>query len=202
MSAFKNGGAPLLRNYYYENYINKSETRKYLIVFDNLALSLFETDKGADASLYGGYGYMPSGEIKSGDALIGGIYGSFVNYGAMLYAVSVFRSIPVFAVVPLILAAVLKLVMVAMHSRELAPYLTCLKLVGAYMAFSALITALGTIVLGFVIPSSALNVLPYILFAAVMAVRTAVFILCEYLRNKKQKDVQKDVEKEEVADEL
>lgn len=188
VSAFKReDSAPLLRSFYYNEYLSKTENTKYLAVFDDLAFANFVTDGGVTVALYGSYSYLSDGVIGAdgGDKLIACVYKSFVKLSASVYAYNVFRFVPMFAVIPLLSAVALKIAMKAFKNEEYNKYVTCLKIAGSFTFFAALLTALAMLVCGFFASGNILNLIPIAVYGGIMVIRTAVFIVCEKMRLKK-----------------
>lgn len=188
VSSFKReGSAPLLRSFYYNEYLSKTENTKYLAIFDDLAFANFATDGGVTVALYGAYTNLSDGVIGAdgGDEFINGVYKSFVKLSASVYAYNVFRFVPMFAVIPLLSAVALKIAMKAFKNEEYNKYVTCLKIAGSFTFFSAFLTALATLFCGFFSSGNILNIIPIAVYGSVMIIRTAVFIVCEKMRLKR-----------------
>lgn len=188
MTKYERAGAvPLLRSYYYRTYLYSGEAQKSLFVFSDVLFGYFETDGGIAVSFYGTFGKMPDGALTAdgADKFVTEAFQTSVSMSANVYLLNVFRFIPFIAAIPVILALAAKLVLSFINDEKYKKFTTCLKIEFSYMAWTGIFTAVILFILGFFISSTVLNVLPLILLAAVMFVRTAVLLIGEYILMKK-----------------
>ncbi|MDE6441317.1 MAG: hypothetical protein K2L12_01010 [Clostridia bacterium] len=177
------GEVPLLRSYYYRNYLYSSELGRSLFIFDDVMFGYFQTDGGIEVTFYGYFTAMPDGSLDA--EFITNAFASSVSVSATVYLMNIVRFIPLIAFIPLILALIAKLVLTFINDEKYKKYTTCLKMQFAYLTVGSLITALAIFVCGFFISSGVLNILPLIILAAVMLVRTAVLLIGEYINTRK-----------------
>lgn len=182
------GEVPLLRTYYYREYLYRDDIAKSLFVFDDVMFGIFNAKSGMEVTFYGSYGKLADGAVTAdgADGFIKGAFSSSTGLSANVYLLSIFRFIPFIAIIPLVLALIAKLALTLMKDEKYKKYTTCLKIEFSYLAVGSLVTALIVFISGFFLSSGTLNALPLIIFAAVLAVRTAVLILGEYLNLKKE----------------
>ena len=195
--------APLLRNYYYLNYLNKAAFSEYLFVFDDALIGSFKTDGGLKTEFYGVYDGMSEKVIDGdgADVFLKQAFDKALSMMANVYAMNILRFLPFIALMPIILALVMWGVMhylkVDVKLRRLT---TCIKIEGGYLAFSSLVTALTVFVCGFFVSGSVLNYLPLILLFAVLLIRTVVYIVMEKINKDKNKPKSKPVTEEEQTE--
>lgn len=189
------GEVPLLRSYYYRNYLNSSEITKSLFIFDDVMFGYFQTDGGIDVVFYGYCNSMTDGRVQA-DAFITNTFKSSITLSSAVYLMNIVRFIPLIAFIPLILALIAKLVLMFIKDEKYNKYTTCLKMQFAYLTVASLITALVTFVCGYFVSSGVLNVLPLIILGAVMLVRTSVLLVGEYINLKKTVTKTADAETE------
>lgn len=183
----REGEVPLLRSYYYRNYLNDDKTAKSLFLFDDVFFGFFNTDSGVEVTSYGSFGKLSDGALTSenADGFIKGAFAASVSVSANVYLMNMFRFIPFLALIPVILALILKLALVLMKDAKYKKYTTCLKIEFSYLFIGSFITALILFICGFFVSSEILNILPLIIFASVLTVRTIVFLIYEFISVKK-----------------
>lgn len=186
VSAFENvNNIPLLRNYYYFNYLGKADTEKCLFIFEDRLFGSFYTDGGVKVTFSGAYNGLSDGGVTDGDGFIKSAFKSSVAVSANVYLINLFKFIPLIALIPLVLALICKIAFTVIKDEKFKKYGTCLKVEFSYIAVAGLITAVLHFICGYFVSSGILNSLPIIFLAAVMAVRTLVFVIGEYFAIKK-----------------
>lgn len=199
LTKYVKNSAPLLRNYYYLNYLNKAAFSEYLFVFDNALIGSFKTDGGLKTSFYGVYDGMSEKVVngENSDGFLKQAFDKALPMMANVYAMNILRFLPFIALMPIILAlamwGVMHYLKVDVKFRRLT---TCIKIEGGYLAFSSLVTALTVFVCGFFVSGSVLNYLPLILLFAILLIRTVVYIVMEKINKDKSKLKGKPIEKE------
>ena len=185
------GNVPLLRSYYYRNYIYGGKNEKCLYVFDDVLFGFFETDGGIAVTFYGSFDKMSDGILTAdgADGFVKDAFASSLSLSASVYLMNIFRFIPFIAAIPLILALIANFGFILLKDDKYKKYTACLKIEFSYLAVGALISALVMFICGFFISSGILNNLPLIMLAAVMLVRTAVLLVGAYMQGKRNKSV-------------
>lgn len=187
---------PLLRNYYYREYIEKGEC-KYLFIFDDYMAASFVTDRGANVSFYGFYSGVEDGVLveegagqaaaeQAADEFIKSSYASTSPLAVYAHAVNVFSLIPFIALMPM---AVTLLMYSILKLRGAAGALSlggAFKVVGSYIWFSALAASVLCVLISFLAEPDVLTVLPLLLFFTVLAVRSVIFTVREIRAHTKQ----------------
>lgn len=180
---------PLLRNYYYHNYISEGAER-YLFVFDDYMAGSFETENGIDVSFYGFYNNLENGllvnegdtqekAISSVDDFIKDSFGALGIINLYVYAMNVLSFIPVIALM-LIVVTLLAYSILRIRSVESITSLGgMLKIAGAFLWVSGVISAVLTVMISFFAGRDLMNILPLVLFFATLMIRTVIFTVKE-----------------------
>lgn len=180
---------PLLRNYYYHEYI-KTGLKGFLFIFNDYMAGSFQTEGGIEVSFNGFYSELSSGAlIKEGatqdearaavDGFIKNSFGAITSLNLYAQALNVFSLIPFIA---LMLAVVTVLAYSIMRIRGVESIGTLgamLKIVGSYAWFSGAVAAVVTVVISFFINRDALGALPQVFFFVTLLTRSVVFALKE-----------------------
>lgn len=191
-SAMANAKAPVLRDYYYNNFITGKS--HYFYVFGDMCGGSFETDGGLPV-VFGGY-FLKSAdgavvtdaaEAKSQiDGFIKGIYYATAQYTATSYFVSAISQLPMLIFIPIILGLIAWAASRIVKNGWDKSFSGNYKTVNAFVWFSALVTGLLTFVLGFVASAQKLYVLMPWIFALILLVRTAAFCIDMTIRKRKE----------------
>lgn len=181
-----NGSAPLLRSFYYVNYLY-GDNSDYLFVFDDALIGSFETDGGIQTTFYGIFDKMTDGIVSesNADLFLKDAFKATVPMQANVYVMNMFMFIPFFVVIPLIIALIAKIALTLLKVEKYKKFTVCLKVEGSYLAIGSLISAVVLFICGYFVSNALLNALPIVLYAAVLLIRTAVYIVKEYINRKK-----------------
>lgn len=198
---------PLLRNYYYHNYTNEGEAH-YLFVFNDCMVGSFETKNGIDVSFYGFYSGLENGTLISDDmsqkqaesSVDDFIKSSFKAIGVLnsyFYFMNVISFAP-FVVLMVMVATLLAYSIFKLCSiGSVINFGSMFKIVGSFILFSGVISAVLNVIISFFINSEILNVLPLVLFFAVIMVRAVMFAIKEGRISMKEFE-EREAEKTEV----
>ena len=187
---------PLLRNYYYHQYI-KAEKSKYLFIFDDYLAGSFETEDGIVYSFYGFYSNLESGTLvpdgatqaeadKAADSFIKDSYGSIAPLTLYAYALNVFSFIPFIALMPMVVALLAYSILKLRGIESINSLGSMLKIIGSYIWASAAISAMLNVIFSFFVQRNILSVLPLLLFFMTLAIRSLVFAVRESMSYLKQ----------------
>ena len=180
---------PLLRNYYYHEYIKVGDD-KYLFIFDDYMAGAFETKGGIDVSFYGFYSNLENGVLiaedstqaeanDTVDAFIKNSFKSIWVLNVYAYAVNVFTLIPFIALMPMVVT-LLAYSLLKLRSVESIKTLGAMfKIIGSYVWFSGAISAIFTAIIAFFVQRNMLTTLPLLLFFVTLTVRAIIFALKE-----------------------
>ena len=174
----------MLRNYYI-NYIGNAGVCDYLIIFGDVLVGSFHTDKNLAITFYGLYGNLPDGKVTVADDFITNTFKDTLSLYVSVQIANVFRCTPIIVIMPLVLALLAWCAMNVIKSGWGRSYATCLKVDGACLTVSAFITAMALFISGYFVSTNLLNVLPLIIVSSILFVRTVILIIYEYCYNKK-----------------
>ena len=183
ISAYEStGDAPLLRNYYYHNYVN-GKAEKYLFIFDDTCVGSFKTDAGLKVSFYGFYKNFPDGKTfetaSDADAFIVNAFKATSSFSVYVYFMNTVKLLPFIVLMPVALALLTFCVLRIMKSNFGVNFGGSLKIVGSYMFVGSLISAFITFICGYFAPRNSLMIAALLTFFLILFVRTAVFLITE-----------------------
>ena len=183
---------PLLRNYYFHEYIDKG-MNKYLFIFDDYIAGSFTTDGGLPVTFYGFFGGMEDGvavgdglgESEAEKAADGFIKACFrANSLVILYAhvVNTASLVPFLALM-LLVAALLSYSLMRLRGVGGVTSLgAVLRIVGGFTWFSALVSAVLSVLSMFFLDRALLVALIPVIFFLVLAARSMLFVFKEARR--------------------
>jgi hypothetical protein len=172
---------PLLRNYYYHNYISQGLT-KYLFIFDDYMTVSFETNGGISHSFYGFCNNMDDGAVcrdGSTEGFIKGAIHSIAPLTIYAYAMNIFSLIPFIALMPLVVTLLAYSILKLSGIESIKSFGAMFKILGSYVWMSGLVSALLTLILSFFLQPNIVSTLPLVLFFVTLAVRSVIFAVRE-----------------------
>lgn len=186
---------PLLRNYYYHQYISQG-LKNYLFVFDDYMAGSFETRGGIETSFYGFYSNLENGALISEgatqedavnavDRFINNSFKSNWILNAYACLTNTITLVPFIALMIMVAALLTYSVLKLLGVESISSLGAMLKIVGSFVWFSGLVSALISTICSFFVNHSLLNVLPQVLFFVVLVIRSIIFAIKEnklYLR--------------------
>lgn len=172
--------APVLHDFYYENYLSHEENDKFCYFLGNVLYGSFVSDRGVEAS-FGGYltdaadgVYESVGEVKG---LIKDVFYSSADFVLLSFLTNSLIPFLVLLVLPLLAAAVVYFLGRAGGiGKYIARFGDCYKAVSPFSWFSALVTGVLTFILGFFVTADLYYFFMYVVFAAILFARCAVFV--------------------------
>lgn len=196
LSAYENtGGAPLLRNYYYHNYVNGG-AENYLFIFDDSLVGSFETNGGLKISFYGFYKNFPDGSTflteKEADGFITRSFYATAGFSSYIYLMNMLRLFPFIAVMLLLVAVIAYCILRILKSPRCNTIGGSVKTVGAYLFFGSLFSAVITLICGYFIPRNSLIIAALTSFFLILLIRTAVSLVLEAVSIKRAAVAQTD----------
>ena len=186
---------PLLRNYYYHQYIQAGKS-KYLFLFDDYMTASFETDRGMKYSFYGFYSEMENGTVMDADHFIKASYKAMTPITLYAHAMNIFTFIPFIALMPLVVALLAYSILRLRGVDSVKSFGSVVKIIGSYLWFSGAVSALLTMVLSFFVQPGAMIAISLVLFFITLAVRSILFSACEikaYMKQVEQQGSQMEV---------
>ncbi len=194
---------PLLRNYYYHQYIKQGKS-KYLFIFNDYLAGSFETDGGINHSFFGFYSDLENGvlveeEAKQAEAnevadnFVKKSFSSIAPLTLYAHAMNVFSFIPFIALMPMVVTLLAYSILKLRGVESITSLGATFKIMGSYVWFSAVISSILTVITSFFAQPNILTTLPLLLFFITLAVRSVIFAIREsksYLEQLKQQTVQ------------
>ena len=168
---------PLLRNFYYHNYISQGLT-KYLFIFDDYMSASFETKGGVTRSFYGFFNNMDDGAVLregSTDGFIKDAIRSIAPLTVYAYAMNIFSLIPFIALMPLVVTLLAYSILKLSGIESIKSFGAMFKILGSYVWMSGVISAILTVILSFFLQPNIASALPLVLFFVTLAVRSVIF---------------------------
>lgn len=180
---------PLLRNYYYHQYLKGGESN-YLFIFDDYLAASFKTTLGNTVSFYGFFSGMADGILipdgaeqaradMLADDFINKSYLAFAPISMYSYAVNVVVLIPFIALMPMVVT-LLAYSILKLRGIDSIPFIaSAFKIVGSYVWFSGAVAAVVTVIIAFFLRSGIITALPLIVLFITLAVRAIIFAITE-----------------------
>ncbi len=192
---------PLLRNYYYHQYIKEGKD-KYLLIFDDYLAGSFEAKGGIELSFYGFYSDMENGALITdgatqdeanalADEFIKDSFKAIGSLNAYAYAINIFSLIPFIALMPMVVTLLAYSILKLRGVDSIASLGGAFKIVGSFIWASAVIAALLSVAIAFFVPRNIVSVLPLITFFIVLAIRSIIFVVNEAKLYNKQLEQEK-----------
>lgn len=172
---------PLLRNFYYHNYISQGLTR-YIFIFDDYMSASFETKGGISHSFYGFFNNMDNGAVLregSTDGFIKDAIHSIAPLTVYAYAMNIFSLIPFIALMPLVVTLLAYSILKLSGIESIKSFGAMFKILGSYVWMSGAISAILTLILSFFLQPNIASALPLVLFFVTLAVRSVIFVARE-----------------------
>ena len=182
-SVYSGAKAPVLRDYYYANYI-ASGNAYYFYVFDDMCAGSFKTDSGVPVVFGGYFVKCADGEVNDIHGFIKDIYYDTAGYTFSSYFVSAVSQLPMLVIIPILLGAVMWLVGKAVKDGWEKRFAGCYKTVCSFVWFSAFLTALITFICGWFAAASVIYPYMILMFAGLLLIRTAVYCVVNAVKNK------------------
>lgn len=180
---------PLLRNYYYHQYISKG-IKKYLFIFDDYLTASFETNGGTEVAFYGFYSDMKDGALVQADApqdeanaaadrFIKDSFNETAVLNLYAHGMNVISLVPFIALM-LLVATLLTYSLLKLRGVEsIASLGAMIKIIGSFTWFSGAISAVLTLIIAFIAGRSMISAWPLVLFFAALMIRSIIFALKE-----------------------
>lgn len=180
---------PLLRNYYYHQYVSEGASN-YLFVFDDYMMGSFLTKSGTEVVFYGFYSDLENGALITDgasheeacelvDDFIKDAFFANCFLNAYAHVVNMFSFMPFIALM-LMVATLLSYSLLKLLGVESVSSLgAMLKIVGSFVWVSGLSSALFAVVIGFFVKRNLISALSLVLFFVVLVARSIVFVIKE-----------------------
>ena len=202
----KTSKVPLLRNYYYHEYISKG-IKNYLFIFDDYVTGSFETKGGVEVPFYGFYANLEDGALvndSASQADANAVADGFIkkafkaNWPINIYAylLSVLSLAPFIALMLMVATLLTYSVLKLRGVESINTVGAMLRIVGSFTWFSGAVSAVLTLIIMFFVNRGMINVLPTVLFFVVLVGRSIVFAVKESIPEKMEAAQQKEEQTE------
>ena len=187
---------PLLRNYYYHEYINKGSD-KYLFIFDDYLAGSYETKMGIEHTFYGYYSGIKDGTLidadmeekeanAQADKFIKKSFKSLAVLNFYSNAVSVVSFIPFIALMPMVVTLLAYSILKLSGCETVSTMGAAFKIVGSHLWFSGLVSATFTVIAAFFVPRNIIVAVPLVILFITLSVRAVIFSVNEIKLYRKQ----------------
>lgn len=191
------GEAPTLRTYYL-GLVTSGFSDKYIMVLDDLCAGSFVTDSGIAINFEGYYSKIADGAVQDAGGFIKQAFGGSLGYNYLLFFLNMFKLVPIILAVLLILAAVIFAVCRYKIPQVKTGYIGSLKIACSYLFWAAVLSFFVAFALSFANATDTVYLVTAIVFNAIVAVRSAVFLVHGALSARKDENA--DGNKEAGAD--
>ena len=192
----KTENAPVLRDYYYNEFVLKAK-KDYLFVFGDFIYGSFKTDSGVRISFGGLCSAAKDGTVRDAGKFIEDIYYGSVSYAFTSYFLNAMMQLPLAALIVVFAAVVTMAAGKALKCKAFNSFGASVKTVGSFVWVSALITGLAAFALGFAAGSTKAYSLMLPVFAAIILIRTAVALGLAVRRQRKETLIIENQEEED-----
>ena len=180
---------PLLRNYYYHEYISQG-INNYVLIFDDYMTGSFETKGGTTHSFYGFYSGLDDGAlVRSGASAVeadrsvdGFVKNSFrANWflNAYAYIINIITLSPFIALMIMVAALLTYSVLRLRGVESVTSIGAMLKIVGSFTWFSGAASAIISVVIAFFVSQNVLGMIPILTFFIILVIRSIIFAVKE-----------------------
>jgi len=183
-SVYSNAKAPVLRDYYYANYVTKGNAY-YFYVFDDMCAGSFETDSGVPVVFGGYFRKCADGKVTDIDKLITDIYYATAGNMFASYFASAMSQLPFIIFIPLVFGLLIWGIGKAVKDGWEKSFAGCYKTVSVFVWISALITALVLLIGGYITSARLLYKFIPVIFGGILLIRTAIYCTVSAVKNRK-----------------
>lgn len=187
-SVLASAEVPVLRDYYYANYILKYKT-DYLYIFSDIVYGSFATDAGVRVNFGGFTSTLQDGAVGDAGELIKAVFYGGTGYALTSYFLNTMMQLPLLAVVLLLIALLVWAAGKLSKCVSVGTFGECVKTVGSFLWFSAFLTGLVAFAFGFLIGGAKAYSLMLPVFSLVLLVRSAVNAVPKIIKEKKNKEI-------------
>lgn len=194
---------PLLRNYYYHQYIS-SGLKNYIFIFNDYMTASFETKGGTEVAFYGVFSDMENGALISeamtqdeansaADSFIKKCFGSIAPLTLYAYVVNVVYLIPFIALMPLVVTLLAYSILKLRGVESIKTFGSLFKILGSYVWFCGVISSVITVIISFFTKSGTMTALPLVFFFVALTVRSIIFAVDETKQYTKKLEEQETI---------
>lgn len=182
-SILRGASVPVLRDYYYRNYITGGNAY-YFYVFDDMCAGSFETDGGIPAVFGGYFSKCADGRVTDIHALVKKIYYDTAGQTFSSYFLGMVMQLPALVFIPIVLGLLMWGIGKLVKDGWTETFGGCYKTVNSFVWVSALLTALTVFTGGWLTAARAMYMFIPVLFGGILLVRTVVFCTVSAVKNR------------------
>ncbi|MBD5632349.1 MAG: hypothetical protein HDP34_03890 [Clostridia bacterium] len=194
------GDAPTLRTYYMNSNMYASED-KYLILLDDVCICTFKTTKGIAVDYAGNFNKtddtvitadgLTSNEMQANmDKFIKDTFSSGNGLNFLVYVVSIFKLLPLFAVIMVFVSLVCFLVYKVKHLEFYGKFIGMFKVTGSFIFISSVLAFITALICSFFLSRGTVYIISGVTLVAVMTIRLAVLVIMEMVKTKKSTETE------------
>ena len=191
------GEAPTLKTYYLSSDTYK-DVEQYIVILDDVCFCTFKSSSGLVMAFTGYYTNIKDGNITADgmtaqemqnntDGFITKAFHSGSGLNFLVYFISAGRIAGLYLAAILVISLAAFVVCRFLKSELCFKYMEMLKIIGSYILVSSLVSFVGTVIFSLFLPRGTVFNLAGIIFISVLTVRTAVLLIMELLKERKQK---------------
>ena len=180
---------PLLRNYYYHEYISRG-INNYVLIFDDYMTGSFETRGGTTHSFYGFYSGLDDGALvrsgassaeanRSVDGFVKNSFRANWFLNAYAYIINIITLSPFIALMIMVAALLTYSVLRLRGVESVTSVGAMLKIVGSFTWFSGAASAVISVVIAFFVSQNVLGMIPILTFFIILVIRSIIFAVKE-----------------------
>ena len=184
-SALYGEKVPVLRDFYYRNYISIGGNFHYLFVFDNMIAGSFETDGGIPIIFGGYFNKLPDQTVSDIDAFIKEVYYSNAGRFAINYVIGAMKQFLILVIITVFICLIMWIALKFVTNGLDLSFSGCYKSVNSFVWFSSFTASLITFICGWFTPAQTMFSLMPLLFGGILLIRTALFCIFTTVQNRK-----------------
>lgn len=192
-STLSRAKAPVLRDYYYANFV-VADNAYYLYVFDDMCAGSFETDSGVPVVFGGYFKKCADGKVTDIDAFIREIYYDTTSYTFISYFASTVSQLFTLVLAPLIITLLAWGIGKAVKNGWEKSFAGCYKIINVFVWVTVLITALILFIGGFITSARLMYKFIPVIFGGILLIRTVIYCTVSAAKNRKELKASKAVD--------
>ncbi len=197
---------PLLRNYYYHEYISRGISN-YLFIFDDYMAGSFETKRGVEIEFYGFYSGLEDGALiaegasedealRQVDSFIKKSFNANGFLNAYAYLMNIISLMPFIALMLMVAALLSYSVMKLCGIESVSTLADMIKIIGSFVWFSGVVAGVFALIIGFFVNRSLITALALLVFFLTLVIRSVVFVILENKINTEKTEQQMSADME------
>lgn len=198
---------PHVRDFYTEEYMAMNTSSKCLYLFNDSFVGSYENKRGTAFSFYGYYGKLADMQITSAtmskaqaranlDEFIVDAFNATSNVTAIVCFMNISRLFIYYVIIWMVVTLICTFVMRKIKSKTYRNFSDSMRLTGAFLMGSALLTAICNVIGGFFVSMNAIVINSMLLLFVTLSMRTAISII-----NERNRVLEKEAESKSEVEE-